>query len=78
MKIPTDVSHRDLINLLEQLGYRIARQTGSHIRLTHPGPPEHHLSVPRHKIVRVGTLHAILSLAAEQLGMNVRDLIERL
>ncbi|WP_205685578.1 type II toxin-antitoxin system HicA family toxin [Flavipsychrobacter stenotrophus] len=34
MKIPRDLSGRDLIQRLKLLGYQITRQSGSHIRLT--------------------------------------------
>jgi predicted RNA binding protein YcfA (HicA-like mRNA interferase family) len=34
MKIPRDVSYKELINALEKFGYKVSRQSGSHIRLT--------------------------------------------
>ena len=34
MKLPRDLSGQDLAQALRKLGYRITRQTGSHIRLT--------------------------------------------
>lgn len=38
----------------------MTRTVGSHARLTHPGPPEHHLTIPRHDPFKIGTLVAIL------------------
>ena len=32
MKLPRDLSAEDLIQKLANLGYRVTRQTGSHIR----------------------------------------------
>jgi predicted RNA binding protein YcfA (HicA-like mRNA interferase family) len=34
MKLPRDVSGNQLAKALAVLGYRVSRQTGSHIRLT--------------------------------------------
>ena len=34
MKLPRDVSGAQLVKALALLGYRVSRQTGSHIRLT--------------------------------------------
>jgi predicted RNA binding protein YcfA (HicA-like mRNA interferase family) len=73
-----DIAHQRVIKLLERHGYKIVRQRGSHIRLTHSGPPEHHLSVPRHRIVRIGTLHSILSEAAQHLKITIVDLQKEL
>lgn len=34
MRLPRDLSGRELAKLLEKLGYRATRQKGSHVRLT--------------------------------------------
>jgi predicted RNA binding protein YcfA (HicA-like mRNA interferase family) len=34
MKLPRDLSGAELAKALAQLGYRVTRQTGSHLRLT--------------------------------------------
>lgn len=49
MKLPRDMSGEDLARLLEKLGYQVARQTGSHLRLTTAIPSEHHVTIPRHE-----------------------------
>jgi predicted RNA binding protein YcfA (HicA-like mRNA interferase family) len=61
MKLPRDLSGAQLIRALEQLGYQPSRQTGSHVRLTSQLPKEHHLTVPLHDPLRIGTLAAILA-----------------
>ena len=38
MKLPRDISGVELAKALERLGYRITRQTGSHLRLTLDSP----------------------------------------
>jgi predicted RNA binding protein YcfA (HicA-like mRNA interferase family) len=47
------------------LGYAITRQTGSHLRLTTDRDGEHHVTIPRHATLRIGTLSAIVSDLAQ-------------
>jgi hypothetical protein len=56
----------------------VTRQTGSHLRLTTSERGEHHVTVPHHDALRLGTLAAILSDVAEHFGMSRADLVERL
>ena len=69
MRLPRDVGGEELAGLLRQHGYEITRQTGSHLRLTTMQEGEHHVTIPRHGSLRVGTLSAILSNVAEPLGI---------
>lgn len=55
MKLPRDVSGDDLAKLLKAFGYLPTRQTGSHLRLTTTQEGEHHLSIPRHNSLKLGT-----------------------
>jgi predicted RNA binding protein YcfA (HicA-like mRNA interferase family) len=68
MRLPRDLSGADLIRALQSYGYEETRQTGSHIRLTTTVGGEHHVTVPRHDPLRVGTLNAILSDVAATRG----------
>jgi len=34
MRLPRDLSGKDLIKALDKLGYEVTRQSGSHIRLS--------------------------------------------
>lgn len=81
MRLPRDLGGRDLVRLLGKYGYRITRQTGSHMRLTTHQQGEHHITIPRHKPLRLGTLNGILSDVAEHLDINkqtlLKDLFER-
>lgn len=74
MRIPRDISGRQLAHLLEQYGYRITRQVGSHLRLTTVRNGEHHITIPDHKDLRVGTLNSILSDVADHLKID-RDIL---
>lgn len=60
MRIPRDLSGEELVKRLARLGYGVTRQTGSHIRLTSRARGEHHITVPSHDPLRIGTLAAIL------------------
>ncbi len=78
MRLPRDVSGADLAKRLERLGYSVTRQKGSHLRLTLTDPPEHHITIPAHESLRVGTLAAILQSVATRTGLNRDVLVTRL
>lgn len=78
MKIPRDVSGIELAHRLETLGYSVTRQTGSHLRLTSTLPGEHHVTIPRHDPLRLGTLNAILRDIADHHQMSRESLINLL
>ncbi len=65
MRLPRDLSGEDLATRLTRLGYRISRQTGSHLRLTTERNGEHHITIPRHSTLRVGTLSGVISDLAQ-------------
>ncbi|MHB0937491.1 MAG: type II toxin-antitoxin system HicA family toxin [Armatimonadota bacterium] len=78
MRLPRDISGVQLASALNTLGYTMTRQTGSHLRLTCNQPGEHHVTIPRHDPLRVGTLSTILSEVASFHGMSREDLLEML
>jgi len=78
MKIPRDIGGEELTRLLKRYGYEVTRQTGSHMRLTTTFGGEHHITIPRHKPLIVGTLNSILKDIAEHLGMDKEVLIQEL
>ncbi|MDH5670084.1 MAG: type II toxin-antitoxin system HicA family toxin [Nitrospira sp.] len=78
MRLPRDLSGSDLAQVLRTLGYSITRQTGSHIRLTTHEHGEHHVTIPLHTPLRVGTLSAILADVAAHFGMSREQLLDRL
>ena len=78
MKLPRDLSAKDLVQKLKHLGYQVTRQTGSHIRLTSTQQGEHHITIPNHDPLRVGTLSAILSDIAEHFAMTRDECIQKL
>ena len=78
MRIPRDIDAEDLISLLRRFGYETTRQTGSHIRLTTTLNGAHHITIPRHHPLRVGTLQAILKDIASHLNEDWQELANQL
>ena len=78
MKLPRDITGRDLARALGRLGYEISHQTGSHIRLTTQRSGEHHVTVPAHDPLRVGTLSAILRDVGEHHHLARQELLGKL
>ncbi len=78
MRLPRDLSGEELAVLLKRYGYEVTRQTGSHMRLTTTRGGEHHVTIPHHQSLRVGTLNAILRDVAEHLGIPRQALLETL
>jgi predicted RNA binding protein YcfA (HicA-like mRNA interferase family) len=79
MRFPRNISGQDLIRALKKLGYETTRQTGSHIRLTRrTEKEEHHLTIPEHNPIKIGTLHSILTRISIQTGISMENLIKML
>jgi hypothetical protein len=78
MRLPRDLTGKKFAKMVEVLGYRIERQTGSHIRLTTINNGEHHITIPNHSPIKVGTLNAILKDIANHFGTTREDLIDQL
>ena len=79
MRLPRNETGRGLLRKLEKYGYEKTRQSGSHIRLTRQqGEESHHITIPDHKPLRVGTLSSILRDIANHLGKSKEDLIKEL
>lgn len=77
-KLPV-ISYKQLIKLLEQLGYEVDRQRGSHIRLKKQLPSGHHsITVPAHKEIAKGTLNDILDRVSRYTNLSKEQLIDNL
>lgn len=75
MRLPRDVSGRDLSRALGALGYEVVRQTG---RLTSRSEPQHHLTIPDHAALRVGTLAGVVADVAAHHGLTREQVLERI
>ena len=65
MKLPRNLSGLDVIRVLGRLGFRVIRQTGSHVRLA---GRERLVTVPMHSAVAAGTLRNVIRQAGISLG----------
>ena len=72
-KLPRNVKAKDLVKVLEKLGFLSSGQSGSHLKMVHPDG--RWTTVPIHrKPVPTGTLRAILrqsQITAEELLKNL-------
>jgi len=78
MKLPRDLSGADLVKALGRIGYRVTRQTVSHIRLTLDSLTQHHVTIPAHDPLKLGTLAAILGDIAAHQEISRDVLLDRL
>lgn len=78
MRLPRDLSGMDPAKALGRVGYRVVRQTGSHLRLSRDGSTQHHITIPAHDPLKVGTLAAILNHVTDHSQLERDQLVERL
>ena len=79
MKLPRDVSGRDLVKALcRDWAYRQVHQAGSHIILQTDTPQSHRISIPDHSPLRLGTFNAILRTVAIAKQVSKDDLLRSL
>jgi predicted RNA binding protein YcfA (HicA-like mRNA interferase family) len=61
------VSGADIVRILRGLGFEVAGQKGSHLKMR----KEHRtVIIPMHNEIRIGTLHSIL----RQAGLSMKEL----
>jgi predicted RNA binding protein YcfA (HicA-like mRNA interferase family) len=77
-RIPRDLSGKDLIKQLKKLGYKKTRQVGSHFRLTTKENGVHHITIPEHDPIKIGTLSNILKVIALHFKISKEELVDRL
>ena len=78
MRLPRDLSGRELAAALERLGYRMDRRSGSHIRLVTSRGGVHRTTVPDHSSLKIGTLAAILRDVAAHASLTRDELLQAL
>jgi len=77
VKLSRDESGTSLIKKLSNLGYKVSRQKGSHIRLSKiTDDKEHHITIPNHDPIKIGLLVKILNDVSLQLGVSRDKLLE--
>ena len=78
MRLPRDISGADLVEALRILGYEISRQTVSHLRLTTSENGTHHVTIPNHSPLRIGTFAAILDDIANHFEISRQELLSKI
>jgi len=79
VKLPRDLSGPEFARLLRRYGYEEIRQSGSHIRVRSKAKgPEHHVTIPAHSPLKVGTLSGILLEVATYLELSKEALAQEL
>ncbi len=79
MKLPRDLGGEELARMLSRYGYRVVRQTGSHMRLISSlRGSEHRITIPKHKPLRIGTLSHILKAVAAYLDRDYQEFLAEL
>ena len=78
MKLPRDITGNDLAKSLVRLGYHVTRQTGSHIRISTVEDGEHHVTIPAHNPLKIGTLAAIISDIESHHKLTREELLKHL
>lgn len=70
MTVLPRMSGREVVRVLESIGWQVARQRGSHIIMVREGHTAT-LSIPNHKEVAKGTLRSLIRSA----GLNVEEFV---
>ena len=78
MKIPRDLGGAELSKALRAFGYEQVRQDGSHIRLTTPRGGQHHVTIPNHNPIKLGTLRGILKAVALHHKVTIEELVREI
>jgi|LSQX01.1.fsa_nt_gb predicted RNA binding protein YcfA (HicA-like mRNA interferase family) len=75
MKLPRDISGKNLVELLKKYDYKITNRKGDHIRLTTLINGEHHITIPDHNPIKIGTINNILKDVAEHFELDKNTLL---
>ncbi len=75
MKLPRDAFGEDVVKGLQRVGYVVTRQKGDHVYMTTRRNGEHHVAVPLHKPLKVGTLGGILATVSDHVGVEREQLM---
>ena len=78
MKLPRDLSANELIKALAVYDYTVERQKGSHVRLTTVLNGQHHITIPNHDSLKIGTLAAIINDVATHFGKTKDEMLAEL
>jgi len=78
LKIPRNISGKELVKVLKVYGYEVVRQNGSHILVTTQSNGQHHLAIPNHNPIKIGTLNGIVNQVAIHFNISKKEVFEKL
>jgi hypothetical protein len=78
VKLPRDLSGAEITRVLQVLGTRSRARPAVTLRLTTTERGEHHVTVPAHGSLRIGTLAGILGDVAAHFELTRDELVKRL
>jgi predicted RNA binding protein YcfA (HicA-like mRNA interferase family) len=78
MKLPREVSGKELVRALKRIGYEQIRQKGSHVTLVSRTPNEHHIAVPLHNPLKLGMFAGIITDVARARNISKDELLNQL
>jgi len=78
LKIPRNISGKELVKALKIYEYEVVRQTGSHITVTTQRNGQHHLAIPNHNPIKIGTLNGIVNRVAIHFNISKQEVFEKL
>ena len=79
MKQLKNIPAKELVQALTKIGYSITRQKGSHIRMSaFFSGATHHITIPNHDPIKIGTLSAIIKDIAENRNMSKEEITNTL
>lgn len=76
MKLPRNLTGRQLGRRLKKLGYEVVNQEGSHIKLRTDRDGRCSISIPDHAPLKVGTLRDILNDVAAHHRLSRNELLD--
>ena len=78
MRIPRNISGKELIKSLEKIGYENYSSKRKSYSKTSKFPEEHHLTIPNHEPIKIGTLSSIPGEIAKYRNLKKEDLVNQL
>lgn len=78
MKLPRNLSASALIKALSRYQYSVEKQKESHVRLTTSLKGQHHITIPNHDPLKIGTLSSILNDVANHFEKTKEEVIQEL
>jgi len=77
-EIPGDLSGEDLSKYLKPDEYIVTSQAGSHLRLTTDQNGQHHITIPNHDPLKIGTLSSIIADVAQHFNKTKEKMLTQL